>query len=98
VVNAPAAAKDRLRELLTPKDVQKIKEHSLAGTISAVSKKKITITDAKGKSITLKTHRRNTKVKLAGKKAKAADLKAGMSCKFKYLGGVASLVTGADCK
>jgi tripartite-type tricarboxylate transporter receptor subunit TctC len=98
VVNSPAIAKDRLRELLTPKDVQKIKTHTLAGTISAIGKKKITITDASGKSKTLKTHRRRTKVKLGGKKAKAKNLKVGMNCKFKYVGGVANLVTGANCK
>jgi len=98
VVNSPAVAKDRLRELLTPKDVQKIKTHSLVGMISAIGKKKITITDASGKSMTLKTHRRRTKVKLGGKKAKAKNLKVGMNCKFKYVGGVASLVTAASCK
>jgi tripartite-type tricarboxylate transporter receptor subunit TctC len=98
VVNAPAVAKDRLRELLTPRDVKKIKTHSLAGTISAIGKKKVTITDASGKSKTLKTHRRRTKVKLGGKKAKAKNLKKGMNCKFKYVGGVANLVVGANCK
>jgi tripartite-type tricarboxylate transporter receptor subunit TctC len=98
VVNASAVAKGRLRELLTPKDVQKIKTHSLAGTISALGKKKITITDASGKSTKLKTHRRRTKVKLGGKKAKAKNLKVGMKCKFKYVGGVANLVVRANCK
>lgn len=98
VVNSPASAKDRLRELLTPKDVKSIKTVSLSGTIAAIGKKKITITDANGKSVTLKTHRKRTKVKLAGKKAKLGSLKKGMSCGFKYIGGVTSLVTTADCK
>jgi len=98
VVNSSAVAKNRLRELLTPKDVRKIKTYSLAGTISALGKKKITIIDATGKSKNLKTHRRRTKVKLGGKKAKAKNLKVGMKCKFKYVGGVANLVVRAKCK
>ena len=96
--NASAVAKDRLRELLTPRDVKKIKTHSLAGTISAVGKKKITVTDASGKSTTFKTHSRRTKVKLGGKKAKTKNLKKGMNYSFKYVGGVANLVVGATCK
>jgi hypothetical protein len=98
VVNSPAAAKTRLQELLTPKDVKKIGTLTLAGTVSAAGKKKITVTDASGKSMTLKTHRKQTKVNLAGKKGAAKDLKKGMSCKFTYIGGVTSLVTAADCK
>lgn len=98
VVNSSAIAKNRLRELLTPRDVRKIKTYSLAGKISALGKKKITITDKSGMSKTFKTHRRRTKVKLGGKKAKAKNLKVGMNCKFKYVGGVANLVIRANCK
>ncbi len=97
VVASPPDAVARLKELISPRDVSKLKLKSVKGTITKVGKKNIVVTQASGKTITLKTHKRRTKVKLAGKKAKAKDLKLKMSCSFKYV-GVNNLTTRVSCK
>lgn len=98
VVTAPPMAVERLRELLTPRDVNKLSSETLSGTISGLEKRQIAITDASGKKVTLKIHPKQTNLTLAGKKAKTAALKTSMSCTFTYIGGVTNLVTNANCK
>lgn len=98
VVSAPKEAVERLRELISPNDVNAIAEATIDGTISALEKRNLTITDASGKAVKLKVHPKQTRVKLAGKKSSSAALKTNMQCSLTYIGGVTNLVTTADCK
>ncbi len=97
-VNYPASVIARARQAMMPGKIIKVKLKRLAvGTISKVSKKKITVKDGAGKSYVFKVSGRRSKVKIAGKKSKSKALKAGMSCDFRYF-GVGDLARKITCK
>ena len=97
-VNYPASVIARARQAMEPGKILKVKLKELAGgTISKVTKKKITVTDASGKSYVFKVSGRRTKVQIAGKKAKSKALKVGMVCDYKYF-AVEDLAPRINCK
>ncbi len=77
--------------------ITKVKLKKLKGTIAKLSKKRITVKGADGKSHVFKLHARRTKVKLGGKKAKTKALKVGMSCSLRHY-GEKDLVRRINCK
>lgn len=84
-VNYPASVIARARQAMRPGKIIKVKLKRLAaGTISKLTKKKVTATDAGGKSYVFKISGRRSKVKIAGKKSKTKKLKVGMVCDFRY--------------
>lgn len=97
-VNYPQSVVVRARQALKPGKIIKVKLKELAGgTISKVTKKRITVSDASGKSYVFKISGRRTKVKIAGKKAKTKALKVGMVCDYKYF-AVKDLAPNIACK
>jgi hypothetical protein len=77
--------------------VKKVKLKKLAGTIAKLSKNGIKVKGADGKMYTFKLHKRRSKVKIGGKKAKTKALKTGMACTFRHY-GEKDLVKGISCK
>ncbi|MBT3534232.1 MAG: hypothetical protein HN478_10165 [Rhodospirillaceae bacterium] len=97
-VNYPESVIARARQAMNPGKINKVKLKQLAGgTISKKTKKRITVTDASGKSYVFKISGRRTKVKIAGKKAKTKALKVGMVCDYKYF-AVKDLAPRISCK
>jgi hypothetical protein len=87
----------RARAALKLGKVVKVKLKKANGVIAKISKKKLTIKDGKGGIHSYKLHRRRSKVTIAGKKAKASALKAGMSCALRHY-GENDLARKIDCK
>lgn len=80
------AAIAKAREALTIGKIEKAKLQTAEAKIAKVSAKRIELTDAKGKTLKLRLHRRRTAVLIGAKKAKAKALKTGMVCTVRYLG------------
>ena len=77
--------------------IKKVKLKKLAGTIAKLTKKRIQVKGADGKMHTFKLHKRRSKVKIGGKKAKTKALKVGMNCDFRYF-AVKDLAPRITCK
>jgi hypothetical protein len=93
----PESIVKRARDSLVIGKIAKVKLKKLKGTIAKVSKKRMTLTDGSGKKVQVKLHRRRTKVKIGGKKAKTSALKAGMNCSIQYF-AEKDLAPKVDCK
>jgi tripartite-type tricarboxylate transporter receptor subunit TctC len=93
----PESIVKRARDSLVIGKIAKVKLKKLNGTIAKVSKKRMTLTDGSGKKVQVKLHRRRTKVKIGGKKAKTSALKAGMNCSIQYF-AEKDLAPKVDCK
>jgi tripartite-type tricarboxylate transporter receptor subunit TctC len=87
----------RARAALKVGDIKKVKLKKLAGTIEKLSKMRITVKGADGKSHVFKIHDRRSRVKIGGKKAKTNALEAGMACTFRHY-GEKDLARNIDCK
>ncbi len=87
----------RARAAMKIGKIKKVKLKKLAGTIAKLSKKRIKVQGADGKMHTFKLHKRRSKVKIAGKKAKTKALKTGMACTFRHY-GEKDLVKRITCK
>jgi len=87
----------RARTAMKVGKVKKVKLKKLAGTIAKLTKKRIKVKGADGKMHTFKLHKRRSKVKVGGKKAKTKALKVGMSCTFRHY-GEKDLVKRIICK
>ena len=97
-VNYPASVIAAARQAMKPGKILKVKLKKLdGGTISKLSKKKLTAKDGAGKSYVFKISGRRSKVKIAGKKAKTKALKVGMVCDFRYF-AVQDLAKNITCK
>jgi tripartite-type tricarboxylate transporter receptor subunit TctC len=87
----------RARTAMKVGKIEKVKLKKLAGTIAKLSKKRIQVKGEDGKMHTFKLHKRRSKVKIGGKKAKTKALKAGMACTFRHY-GEKDLAKGITCK
>jgi tripartite-type tricarboxylate transporter receptor subunit TctC len=87
----------RARKALEIGKITKVQLKRLAGTIEKLSKKRITVKGADGKSRVFKIHDRRSRVKIGGKKAKTGALQAGMACTFRHY-GEKDLVRSIDCQ
>ncbi len=87
----------RARAAMKIGKIKKVKLKKLAGTIAKLSKKRIKVKGADGKMHTFKLHKRRSKVKIGGKKAKTKALKTGMACTFRHY-GEKDLVKRITCK
>ena len=87
----------RARAAMKIGKIKKVKLKKLKGTIAKLTKKRINVKGADGKMHTFKLHKRRSKVKIAGKKAKTKALKAGMACSFRHY-GEKDLVKRITCK
>lgn len=88
---------DRARKALEVGKVAEVQLKTADGTIQTVSKKRLTLTAAGGKAVTVRLHARNTAVTVAGKEADAGALKAGQSCRIEYF-GEGDLAPKVDCR
>jgi tripartite-type tricarboxylate transporter receptor subunit TctC len=95
-VNYPASIVYRARQAMEPGKIIKVKLKRVAGTISKLGKKKMTVKDKAGNTYVMKVSGRRSKVKIAGKKSKKKALKVGMSCDFRYF-GVGDLAKNISC-
>lgn len=97
-VNYPASVIAAARQAMRPGKILKVKLKKLdGGTISKLSKKKLTAKDGAGKSYVFKISGRRSRVKIGGKKAKTKALKVGMVCDFRYF-AVKDLAKNINCK
>ncbi len=97
-VNYPPSVVARARQAMEPGKILKVKLKELAsGTIVKVTGKRVTVSDASGKSYEFKISGRRTKVQIAGKKAETKALKVGMVCDYKYF-AVKDLAPRINCK
>lgn len=87
----------RARAAMKIGKIKKVKLKKLAGTIAKLTKKRIKVKGADGKMHTFKLHKRRSKVKIGGKKAKTTALKTGMACTFRHY-GEKDLVKRITCK
>lgn len=76
----------RARKALEIGKMAKVALKSAEGTIAKVSKKRMTLTVAGGKALTVRLHARNSKISVAGAKADSSALKPGQSCSIDYFG------------
>ena len=93
----PPSIVARARKALEIGKVTNVKLKKLVGTIAKLSKKRIEVKGDDGKMHTFKLHKRNSRVKIAGEKAKTSALKVGMACVFRHY-GEKDLVRNLDCK
>jgi tripartite-type tricarboxylate transporter receptor subunit TctC len=78
-------------------NIVKVKLKVLEGTIANKTKRRIEVKGGDGKSVKLRLSGRQTKVTIAGKKAKSKAVKAGMSCRVEHL-GEGNYAVKLDCK
>jgi tripartite-type tricarboxylate transporter receptor subunit TctC len=77
---------DRTIKILEVGEVINVKLKTVEGKVASVKKRNLSVTDASGKTVKLRVHPKQTSATVGGKKAKATDIKAGMSCRFEYFG------------
>ena len=87
----------RTIDILKVGDIVIVKLKSAEGKIASIKKRNLQMTDAAGKKVKFKIHPKQTKATIGGKKAKATEIKAGMTCKIEYFGD-GDLATMAACK
>ncbi|MFM1813974.1 MAG: hypothetical protein RLZ98_669 [Pseudomonadota bacterium] len=95
--NYPDSAYKRAIGILNAGEVVNVKLKVVEGRIASIQKRTLTVADTAGKQLKLKVHPKQTSVSLAGKKAKSADLKEGMTCRFEYF-GENDLAPKANCQ
>jgi hypothetical protein len=93
----PAAVYERAVKILDAGEVVNVKLKEVDGSVTDIAGRVMTVDSGAGKAIKLEVHPDQTNVTIAGTKAKASDLKQGMSCRFEYF-GEGDLAPTVDCK